>query len=77
MPESVTLTLGSEAVELTVILPLAFAADCGVNRTLNVTLAPGASVRGRFSPPMLNAATVDRRLRDRHASTARIGERVC
>lgn len=59
VPESATVTVGSEALELTVILPLVLAADCGVNRMLNVTLALGVSVRGRFSPLMLNAPTVD------------------
>jgi len=59
VPERATVSVGSEALEPIVRLPFVFAADCGVNSTLKVTLAPGLNVRGRFSPLMLNAACVD------------------
>jgi hypothetical protein len=36
------------------MLPLALPPDSGANTVLNVTLAPGLSVIGTFSPPMLN-----------------------
>ena len=56
MSETVKVEL--EALETTVMPPLALAADCGTNIALKVTLAPGLSVRGTFSPLMLNPVPV-------------------
>jgi hypothetical protein len=53
VPESEAVNVGLEALELTMMLPLALAADDGVNIALKVTLAPGFSESGRFSPLML------------------------
>jgi hypothetical protein len=53
VPESKTVNVGLEALELTLMLPLALAADDGVNTALKVTLEPGFSVSGRFRPLML------------------------
>ena len=58
MPESETVNVGFEASELTLMPPLALPADCGANTALKVTLAPGLSVSGAFSPLMLNPAPV-------------------
>jgi hypothetical protein len=58
VPESDTVNVGLEALESTVIPPFALTADCGANTALKVTLAPGLSVSGTFSPPMLNPVPV-------------------
>ena len=47
-------TLGLDAFEVTVTLPLAVAAEVGANVTLNVDAWPAASVRGVEIPVMLN-----------------------
>ena len=58
MPESETVKVELEALETTVMPPLTLTADCGLNRALKVTLAPGLSTRGTFSPLMLNPVPV-------------------
>ena len=58
MPESGTVRGVLKASDTTVMLPLALVADCGVNTALKVTLAPGLSVRGTFSPLMPNPVPV-------------------
>ncbi len=50
--------VGFEALEVTVMAPLALTADWGVNIVLNVTLAPGLSTSGTLSPAMLYPAPV-------------------
>jgi hypothetical protein len=39
-----------DAVELTVTLPVAVPADCGVNEMLNVVLCPAVNVTGVVTP---------------------------
>ena len=51
-------SVGFEALEVTVMVPLALPADSGANTTLKVTLAPGSSVSGGFSPLKLNPGPV-------------------
>ena len=58
VPVSETVKVELEALETTVIPPLALTADCGANTALKVTLAPGLSVRGTVSPVMLNPVPV-------------------
>ena len=58
VPESETVKVELEALETTVMPPLALAADCGVNTALKGTLAPGLSTSGTLSPLMLNPAPV-------------------
>ena len=58
VPESGTVRGVLRASEVTVMLPPALVADCGANTALKVTLAPGLSVRGTFSPFMPNPAPV-------------------
>ena len=58
MPDSETVKVELEAFETTVMLPLALAADCGVNTALKGTLAPGLSTTGTLSPLMLNPVPV-------------------
>jgi hypothetical protein len=58
VPESETVKVELEALETTVMPPLTLTADCGLNRALKVTLAPGLSTRGTFSPLMLNPVPV-------------------
>ena len=50
VPDSGIVSVGLVAFEVTVTLPLADAADCGVNVTLNVALWPGVSVTGAVIP---------------------------
>jgi hypothetical protein len=47
-------TVGLVAFEVTLTLPLAFAADCGVNVTLKVALWPAVSVTGAVIPLTVN-----------------------
>src|ERR1022692_329281 len=58
VPESETVKVELEALETTVMPPLALAADCGVNTALKGTLAPGLSTNGTLNPRMLNPAPV-------------------
>ena len=58
MPESETVKVELEALDTTVMPPLALTADSGVNRALKVTLAPGLSTSGTFNPLMLNPVPV-------------------
>jgi hypothetical protein len=58
VPESETVRVELEALDTTVMLPLARTADCGANTALKVTLAPGLSTSGTFSPLMLNPVPV-------------------
>jgi hypothetical protein len=46
--------VGLEAFEVTVTLPLALAADAGVNVTVKVALCPAVSVTGAVIPVKLN-----------------------
>lgn len=46
--------VGFDAVEVTVRLPLALPADCGVKVTVKVVLCPGVSVTGAVIPARLN-----------------------
>jgi len=58
VPESETFKVELEALDTTVMPPLALAADCGANTALKVTLAPGLSTNGTLNPLMLNPAPV-------------------
>ena len=58
MPVSGTVKVELEALETTVIPPLALPADCGVNTALKGTLAPGLRTKGTLSPLMLNPVPV-------------------
>ena len=58
VPESGTVRLGFEAVEVTLMPPIPLSADCGANTALKVTLAPGLSTIGKLSPLMLNPVPV-------------------
>jgi len=58
VPVSETVKVELEALETTVMPPLALPADCGANSALKVTLAPGLSVRGTVGPLMLNPVPV-------------------
>ncbi len=58
MPVSETVKVGLEALETTVMPPLALPADCGVNTALKGTLAPGLRTKGTLGPLMLNPAPV-------------------
>src|ERR1700728_2169586 len=51
-----TVKVGFVAFEVTVMLPLAFAADCGVNVILKVALWPAVSVTGAVIPLRPNPA---------------------
>jgi hypothetical protein len=46
--------VGFDALEVTVTLPLALTADCGVNVTVKVLLWPAVSVTGVVIPLRLN-----------------------
>jgi len=48
LPDNAMVTVGSEALDVIVMLPLALAAEVGENITPKVTLCPGASVSGRL-----------------------------
>jgi hypothetical protein len=50
VPDSGIVSVGLVAFEVTVTLPLAFAADCGVNVILKVALWPAVSVTGAVIP---------------------------
>ena len=54
VPERETVKVEFEAFEVMVMPPVAVVVDCGANTALKVTLAPGLSVSGTFSPLMLN-----------------------
>ena len=54
VPDNEILSVGFEAFEVIVTVPLAFAADVGVNVTLKLTLCPAASVTGAVIPLRLN-----------------------
>jgi len=58
VPESETFKVELEALDTTVMPPLAPAADCGANTALKGTLAPGLSTNGTLSPLMLNPVPV-------------------
>jgi hypothetical protein len=58
VPESGTVRVELEALEATVMPPLALPADCGAYTALKFTLAPGLSTTGTLSPLMLNPAPV-------------------
>jgi hypothetical protein len=58
VPESETSRLGFEALETTVMPPVALTADSGVNSALKVTLAPGVRTSGKLSPLILNPVPV-------------------
>jgi hypothetical protein len=57
-PESETVKVELEALEPTVMPPVALTADCGANTALKVTLAPGLRTNGTLSPLMLNPVPV-------------------
>ena len=50
VPDSVIVTVGSDSDEVMVTLPLASAADSGVNVTVKVALCPAVSVTGVVIP---------------------------
>ena len=54
VPDNGMLRVGFEALEVTVKLPLALPADCGVNVTEKVALWPAVSVAGVVIPLRLN-----------------------
>jgi len=54
VPDSGIVSVGLVAFEVTVTLPLALAADCGVNVTLKVALCPAVSVTGAVIPLAVN-----------------------
>jgi hypothetical protein len=54
VPVTGMVRVGFEALEVTVTLPLALAADCGVNVTVKVALWPAARVNGVVIPLRLN-----------------------
>jgi hypothetical protein len=54
VPDNPIVSVGLEAFEVIVMLPLALAADAGVNVTLKVALCPAASVTGAVIPLKLN-----------------------
>ena len=58
VPESETVKVELEALETTVMPPLALTADCGANTALKFTLRPGLSTNGTLSPLMLNPVPV-------------------
>ena len=58
VPASGTVRVVLEASEVTLMLPLVLPGDCGAKIVLKVTLAPGLSVRGTFSPLMPNPVPV-------------------
>jgi hypothetical protein len=49
-PDNGTVRVGVGAFEVIVMLPVAFAADCGANVTLKLALCPAASVMGAVIP---------------------------
>jgi hypothetical protein len=54
VPDRGMVRVGLEAFEVTVTLPLALAADAGVNVTVKVALCPAVSVTGAVIPVKLN-----------------------
>ncbi len=54
LPDNATVSVGFDAVELTVRVPLAVTADAGVNLMVSAVLWPPASVIGVLTPLMLN-----------------------
>jgi len=59
VPEREMLSVGLEALLVREREPLAAPADCGANTTLKLGLLwPGAKVRGRFKPFMVNPLPV-------------------
>jgi len=55
VPDTATVSVGSDALLLTVTLPLEVPAACGVNVTLNVALCPLVSVSGKPKPLILKS----------------------
>ena len=59
VPERAMLSVGLEALLVREREPLAAPADCGANTTLKLGLLwPGAKVKGRFKPFMVNPLPV-------------------
>ena len=54
VPDSGIVSVGLDAVEVMVTLPLALAADCGANVTVKLALCPAVSVTGAVMPVKLN-----------------------
>jgi hypothetical protein len=54
VPDNGMFRVGFEAFDVTVTLPLALAADCGVKVAVKVVLCPAASVTGVVIPVRLN-----------------------
>jgi hypothetical protein len=54
VPDIGIVSVGLDAVEVMVRLPLAFVADCGANVTLKLALWPAVSVSGAVIPLRLN-----------------------
>ena len=54
VPDKGMVRVGFDAVDVTVRLPLAFPADCGVKVTVKFVLWPAISVTGAVIPPKLN-----------------------
>ena len=54
VPDSGIVNVGLDAVEVMVALPLALAADVGVNVTVKLALCPAVSVTGAVMPLKLN-----------------------
>jgi hypothetical protein len=58
VPDRETFKVGFEALELTLMPPVALAADCGANSALKVTLAPGLRSSGKLSLVILKPVPV-------------------
>ena len=54
VPDRGMVSVGFDAVEVTVTVPLTFPEDVGVNVTLKVALCPALSVTGRVIPLRVN-----------------------
>lgn len=54
VPDSGIVSVGLDAFEVMLTLPLAAAADCGVNVTVKLVLCPAVSVTGAVIPVKLN-----------------------
>lgn len=53
-PDNAIVSVGLEAFEVIVMLPLALAAEAGVNVTVKVALCPAVNVTGAVIPLKLN-----------------------
>ena len=58
VPDNAIVNVGLEAFEVTMMVPLALAAEAGVNVTVKVALWPAVSVTGAVIPVRLNPVPV-------------------